>query len=699
MAAADHRAALPREEEDEEEEVVESDDEEEGCDVGSEEEEDAAGLAGLCDPDAGSDEDPTFDPAADGDLEVDAVLRSRMARMSISARNGSKGSLMPKMGKEEIDLLAMVDKLMQDGQLEKLKVYECKAYLRMHKLRLSGNKLVLLNRIREHFEMKNMGEVKYPVSSFVLNCQGDSCKGDVVMFEQNIYKRKKGAPRGVKGCLCGQRTNAGRIIKESYGSKKQQHTFTIEILWSKGHKPWPPLHPLLIKGRDLYKDKTMRQPWPDEEGRNRVLQEKHARGFVARKTREVRIKEKEHERVRRLNRNKSKGHENMNKKSSQEILQQQSVTVNTAQQRSDEKIIHFFQHGEPRNTRQQQKSSNQIPTEKLFHYLPQFPYPQQHNEVLQKETSRTSTARVINLQAPSLQHAIKEETTQHQPESIKPTHIQQSSVYQQKYPKHQQHNEVLQRAPPSQEQRMAVSQTTVVRQDFPITHHLAPPSKHGGSESMRQQQISSRSTHSPSQQTVKYRQQPPDHQYKNEMSRQQCETSTSRTGFASHQSNHWGSTDHDRPGFQPHRAFTQRAKTHQHGTNGSGYQHARIDHKQHQPLRSRNKDYYWGDKSYDQDYSLGDQSYDQYYSQQSHHQNHHGHRQMSQYQYHYQNYHDRWKMNGNQYHAEENHNHTYRDHGRMNGNQNPPRFQPWRPCQYCRQGYCKYGENCKFWHD
>lgn len=48
----------------------------------------------------------------------------------------------------------MSDVLLQftDGQLEKLKVYECKAYLRMHKLRLSGNKEVLLTRIRGQIE-------------------------------------------------------------------------------------------------------------------------------------------------------------------------------------------------------------------------------------------------------------------------------------------------------------------------------------------------------------------------------------------------------------------------------------------------------------------------------------------------------------------------------------------------------------------
>jgi hypothetical protein len=68
-----------------EEEEVESDDGEES---------DVDSLSGLCDLGAGSDEDPTFDPDADGDLEVEAVLRARMSRMSISAsaRKGRLGS-------------------------------------------------------------------------------------------------------------------------------------------------------------------------------------------------------------------------------------------------------------------------------------------------------------------------------------------------------------------------------------------------------------------------------------------------------------------------------------------------------------------------------------------------------------------------------------------------------------------------------
>ncbi|MCH98042.1 zinc finger CCCH domain-containing protein 62-like, partial [Trifolium medium] len=67
----------------------------------------------------------------------------------------------------------------------------------------------------------------------------------------------------------------------------------IEVLWSKGEKPLPPLHPLLIKGRNLYRLKTLRQKWEDEGQRQKLLMEKHSRGSVARADRESRIQEKE----------------------------------------------------------------------------------------------------------------------------------------------------------------------------------------------------------------------------------------------------------------------------------------------------------------------------------------------------------------------------------------------------------------------
>ncbi|RLN41609.1 zinc finger CCCH domain-containing protein 62-like [Panicum miliaceum] len=478
-----------------------------------------------------------------------------MSRMSISAsaRRSRKGPAVPKMGKEEIDLLAMVNKLKQDGQLEKLKVYECKTYLRMHKLRLTGKKKLLLNRIREHIEVKNDGEEKYPVSSSVLNCKGDACKGDVVMFEQNIYRRKKGAPRDVKGRLCGQRTNAGRIIKESYGTAKQHHTFTIEILWRKGYKPWPPLHPLLIKGRNLYKDKTMRQPWPDEEERNRVIKEKHERGDLARKSRAARIHEKENKKLLRLNRNrikdnKIKEQQNMNQKQPQEP-QQKVKSTNILQQRVGERKGPSPQNGEPGNTRQQHISSKATTSH--------------HNEVFpQKGATRTFKQEFNGHQVYSNQHGGP------QPKMLSdPTHTQQ--MFKDHHHSYQQRNEVL-----PQEVPMGTSRKAFV-------DHQLPSQQYGGSGNTNHRQMSSKPTRS----TLKYSQQPPRHQNHNE---EDGLKSTYREQLFDHQNNAYDSTEYDDSSFQPQGKFTQHANVYQHGSNC--HENARGGHQAHQAQRPRKQD-------------------------------------------------------------------------------------------------------------
>ncbi|CAN6305323.1 unnamed protein product [Urochloa humidicola] len=707
-AAGDPRAGcLPRPQEDRREEDDESEEEEEveSDDEGSE----ASSVSDLCEHDAGSDEDPTFDPDADG--EVEAVLRARMGRMSISAsaRKGRKGSVVPKMGKEEIDLLAMVDRLKQDGQMEKLKVYECKAYLRMHKLRLTGKKEVLLNRIREHIEVKNDGEEKYPVSSFLFNCKGDACKGDVVMFEQNIYRRKKGALRGVKGHLCGQRTNAGRIIKESYGTAKQQHTFTIEILWSKGYKPWPPLHPLLIKGRNLYKDKTMRQPWHDEEERNRAIQEKHERGDLARKSRAARIHEKEIEKLAMLKRmkgNKIKEQQNMSQKQPQGPCQRVKSTE-TVQQGVGERTGSSTQNGEPGNTRLQHLSSKATSTH--------------HNEVFpQKCATRTSKQEFNDHQVSSNQHG------ELQPKMIsEPTHTQK--MFRDSY--HQRQTEVL------QEIAMRTSRKTFI-------DHQAPSQHNGESGYTKHHQISSK----PTPAMFKYPQQSPKHQNHSE---EDGLKRTYREQLFDYQSNAYHSTEYDDSSFQPQGNFIEHANAYQHSSNfhqnaqgghqahqshrprnqghnkayyaakyndssfqprgkstqhGNAhqrgcnpYQYAQANH-QVQPLRPRNQDFNSSDQSYGQDYRYqGYHDYreitrGQYHTQQNRHQNYYGHRPMTQDQYriqqNHQNHNDHRNKNQNQYHP------------RWNQHQQFLEQQPQpRPCRYYReQGWCRYGEDCWYSH-
>lgn len=237
--------------------------------------------------DCDSDCDPSYD-----------LLEEKHCNSSKPSNKKKLGLGSSNRGKEEMDSLdeksfENVKKIIEAGQIKKLKLDQCKIYLRKHGLRLSGKKEVLFERIKEHLEISNGGgEKKYSASSFVLDCKGDSCTGDIVMFEQNVYEMFNIASRSASGPPCGTRIVAGRIVKESYGAAKQQHTFTIEVLWSKGEKPFPPLHPLLIKGRNLYRLKTLRQRWEDEGERQKILMEKHSRGSIARSFRELRIQEK-----------------------------------------------------------------------------------------------------------------------------------------------------------------------------------------------------------------------------------------------------------------------------------------------------------------------------------------------------------------------------------------------------------------------
>ncbi|KAF9616113.1 hypothetical protein IFM89_028579 [Coptis chinensis] len=249
-----------------------------------------------------SDDDPTFDILEKTRSSLSKLSLKKSQSQSRTSKFNDSANNKRKLDFEEVKTpeLDEVDKKSFENVEKMIKVDQCKVYLRKHGLRLTGNKNVLIERIREHPGIVNgEGEQKYPALSFVLNCKGDACTGDVVMFEQNVYEMYNIASRSASGPPCGTRIVAGRIVKESYGAAKQQHTFTIEVLWSKGEKPIPPFHPLLIKGRNLYRLKTMRQKWTDELERSKVLLEKHSRGSFARSSRETRVQEKELKKIRK----------------------------------------------------------------------------------------------------------------------------------------------------------------------------------------------------------------------------------------------------------------------------------------------------------------------------------------------------------------------------------------------------------------
>ncbi|KAH9713726.1 zinc finger CCCH domain-containing protein 62 [Citrus sinensis] len=219
-----------------------------------------------------SDLDPSYSPLED--------THATFSKLSIGKKSKSRIGKDLDVGVDEIEE-KVIQKIIEAGQQEKLKVEQCKVYLRKNGLRLTGNKPTHIQRIKEHLEISNGGgERRYPIFSFVLDCKACSASGPP----------------------CGKRIVAGRIVKESYGAAKQQHTFTIEVLWSKGEKPLPPLRPLLIKGRNLYRLKTLRQRWEDGGERHKVLMEKHSRGFIARSNREIRIHGKEKRKLLKANR-------------------------------------------------------------------------------------------------------------------------------------------------------------------------------------------------------------------------------------------------------------------------------------------------------------------------------------------------------------------------------------------------------------
>lgn len=91
-----------------------------------------------------------------------------------------------------------------------------------------------------------------------IGCTGNCCTGDEIAF----FNAGKTSERIY-----------GKIIAESYGQDKQQHTFTIEV---EGDK-------MLIKGRNLYKNGVLRKSWKDEKSRKITLEEKYERGNIARK--------------------------------------------------------------------------------------------------------------------------------------------------------------------------------------------------------------------------------------------------------------------------------------------------------------------------------------------------------------------------------------------------------------------------------
>ena len=108
---------------------------------------------------------------------------------------------------------------------------------------------------------------------YSIDCTGDAVCGDEIRFERATFS---GSFRNAK--FSGFEQITGKIIRDSYGRDKQQHTFSIETATDL----------VVIKGRNVYSNGTWRKPWFDEATRKSVADEKHDRGQNARRARQAR---------------------------------------------------------------------------------------------------------------------------------------------------------------------------------------------------------------------------------------------------------------------------------------------------------------------------------------------------------------------------------------------------------------------------
>ena len=125
---------------------------------------------------------------------------------------------------------------------------------------------------------------------FSIGCTGDVVKGDCIQFKESVFSGSYRKPK-----FKGERTIKAEVLSESYGDKKQQHTFTLRVIQSEGYEPIEPEKVIRRKGRNIYRNGTKRRPWENELARNQVLDEKHNRGEIARRERRYRIGELEPE--------------------------------------------------------------------------------------------------------------------------------------------------------------------------------------------------------------------------------------------------------------------------------------------------------------------------------------------------------------------------------------------------------------------
>lgn len=108
------------------------------------------------------------------------------------------------------------------------------------------------------------------IRKYCIDCTGDVCAGDEIVFAEGVFTGSYKKPKFSHFELV-----EGKVVSDSYGAAKQQHTLTIQT---------PDGKTIRRKGRNVYRYLTLRRK-RDEAERRASLEDKHARGDSAREAR------------------------------------------------------------------------------------------------------------------------------------------------------------------------------------------------------------------------------------------------------------------------------------------------------------------------------------------------------------------------------------------------------------------------------
>lgn len=125
-------------------------------------------------------------------------------------------------------------------------------------------------------------EIEHVENSW-FDATGDVCQGDVIRFEEAVWSQSY-SRYGKKSPPAGQRIVEALIVDDSYGDDGQ-HTFSLWVLNSSGYEALEYGAAVRRKGRNVYRNRTQRLRWVNEDERQMFLDDKHDRGTEARRNR------------------------------------------------------------------------------------------------------------------------------------------------------------------------------------------------------------------------------------------------------------------------------------------------------------------------------------------------------------------------------------------------------------------------------